>query len=102
MQNDLMRIVIYVLFAVLNGAIEILTLLMFIRAVLSWFPIVDRSSKFMGFLYMITEPVISPVRSLLSRFDFVRRFPIDLSFLATYLLLHIIQGILVSVYNLIL
>ncbi len=45
-----MQSLIYVIFTVLNGAIEIVTLLMLIRAILSWFPIVDRSSKIMSFI----------------------------------------------------
>ena len=91
-----MRSIFYVVVTVLNGAIEIVTLLMFIRAILSWFPIVDRSSNIMSFIYMITEAVISPVRSFLARFEFTRRSPIDLSFIVTYLLLHLVQVILVS------
>jgi|GEM_PF-1351173 YggT family protein len=94
-----MRIVFYIAFTVLNGAIEIVTLLMFIRAILSWFPLVDRSSKIMSFIYMVTEFVISPVRHVLNKFDSVRRFPIDLSFLVTYLLLHFVQVMLVSLYR---
>ena len=94
-----MRILIYIVFTVINGAIEILTLLMLIRAILSWFPVVDRSSKIMSFIYMVTEAAISPVRRFLDRFDFVKRFPIDLSFLATYILLHGIQVLLSSVYR---
>ena len=81
----------------LSGAIEIITLLMFIRAILSWFPGIDRSSKIMRYLYMITEAVISPVRKFLDRFPSVRSFPIDLSFLVTYLILHFIQILLSSV-----
>lgn len=93
-----MQSLIYVIFTVLNGAIEIVTLLMLIRAILSWFPIVDRSSKIMSFIYMVTEAVISPVRKVLWRFDSVRRFPIDISFLVTYILLHLIQVMLGSIY----
>ena len=94
-----MRIFAYIVFYSLNGAIEIVTLLMLIRAVLSWFPVVDRSSKIMSFIYMVTEAVISPVRRFLSRLPSVSRFPIDISFLATYLLLHLVQIVLSSVYG---
>ena len=91
-----MRLLVYIIFAVLNGAIEIVTILMFIRAILSWFPVVDRSSKIMSFIYMVTEAVISPVRRFLDRFDSLKSFPIDISFLATYLILHLIQIMLGS------
>ena len=95
-----MRILIYIVFIFLNAAIEIITLLMFIRAILSWFPVVDRSSKIMSFIYMVTEFFISPVRRFLDRFPSLRRFPIDISFLVTYLLLHLVQIIISSVYRL--
>ncbi len=91
-----MHLFLYILFTAVSGAIEIITLLMFIRAILSWFPVVDRSSRFMSFLYMVTEAVISPVRRLLNRFEAIRRFPIDVSFLVTYLLLHLLQSAFAS------
>ena len=91
-----MPLFLYILFTAASGVIEIITLLMFIRAILSWFPVADRSSRFMSFLYMVTEAVISPVRRLLDRFEALKRFPIDVSFLATYLLLHLIQSFLGS------
>ena len=94
-----MRIVFFVAFRILNIAIEAITLLMFARAVLSFFPAIDRSSKIMSFIYGVTEAVISPVRKLLERFDFVKRFPLDISFLVTYLILHLLQIALMSLYS---
>ena len=91
-----MRVLLYVALAVLNGLIEILTLLMLIRAILSWFPVADRSSKIMSFLYMVTDAVVYPVRKVLDRFESLKRFPIDVSFLATYILLHLVQAFLGS------
>ena len=87
---------LYVVLAVLNGLIEILTLLMLIRAILSWFPVADRSSKIMSFLYMVTDIVVSPVRRVLDRFDSLKNFPIDISFLAAYVILHLVQAFLGS------
>ena len=72
--------------------IDVLEILMFIRAIMSWF--IDHSNKFYGFLISITEPVISPVRKLLSKTSFARGTPIDLSFLVTYLLLEIVRMVL--------
>lgn len=69
---------------------------MLIRAILSWF---DRGeggflSALMGILTMITEPVIMPVRFLLSRFPAVNSLPIDISFLVTFLLLSFLRTVL--------
>lgn len=70
-----------------------LEVMMFIRAVLSWLP-VDDDSPVVNFVYMMTEPIIAPVRILLERFDFVRRLPIDLSFFVAFILLSVVQTLL--------
>ncbi len=59
---------------------------MLARALLSWAPF-DEENRLVGLLYMITEPFIFPVRSLLERFEFFRSFPLDLSFTITSMLL---------------
>ncbi len=93
-----MSTVLFVLYRVVYLAIEAVTLLMFIRAILSWLPFVNLPPAIAGFLYNVTEFFISPVRTLMFKFDFVKRCPIDLSFLVTYLLLHAVQGILTGIY----
>lgn len=69
---------------------------LFLRAILSWF-MREWDNKFMQALCTLTEPVLMPMRKLLSRFEFVRSFPIDLSFIATWLALDIIQVVLSSI-----
>ena len=91
-----MHILFYIIVRALGGIIEIITLLMFVRAILSWFPVVDRSSNIMRFIYMVTAAVISPVRKVIDKLGFARNFPIDISFLVTYLILHLIQVFLFS------
>ena len=61
-----------------------------------WLPVVFLDVPFS----LCTDVVTMPARRFLDRFDSVRRFPIDLSFLATYILLHLIQAVLISVYGL--
>ena len=84
----------YVVYTSLSFCIETVCLMMIVRAVLSWFPGVGRNSRIMAFIYTVTEFFISPVRNFMSRFDFVRRFPLDLSFLVTFILLDMLQGLL--------
>lgn len=66
---------------------------MFLRAILSWF-IRDEESVLMGFLAMVTEPIIYPVRNFLMRFRVVQQCPIDLSFMATFMLVFFLQQLL--------
>ena len=68
-------------------------LLMMFRAVLSWLP-VDEDSDISNFLFAMTEPVIYPVRMLLDRFEGLDEFPIDLSFIISFMLLSLVQMIL--------
>ncbi|MBQ2308770.1 MAG: YggT family protein [Clostridia bacterium] len=69
-----------------------LQLAMFIRAIMSWFP--TESNKFENFLYVITEPLIIPIRKLFEKFNWFQGLPIDISFFVTYLLLSIITLLL--------
>lgn len=70
---------------------DIAQTLMLIRAILSWFPNLS-GSKFYSFLYQLTEPLITPIRKLLSKTRFAYSM-IDMSFLITFLLLFLIQDI---------
>ena len=68
-------------------------LLMMFRAVFSWLP-VDEDSDISNFLFAMTEPVIYPVRMLLDRFEGLDEFPIDLSFIISFMLLSLVQILL--------
>ena len=89
-----MNSVIYVIFTTLNVCIDVITFLMLIRAVLSWFPAFGESSAVVRFIVGVTEFFISPVRVVMNRFNFVRNFPLDLSFTVTFFLFMILSGFL--------
>ena len=63
---------------------------MFVRAIMSWIPGADEN-RFGDFLYAITEPFIVPVRAILDRIPLFQGFPLDMSFLFTYLLLSLLS-----------
>lgn len=83
---------IYVLVNFVLIFIEVLTFAMLIRAVMSWFT--DGEGKFARFLYVLTEPVILPVRKLLVKMNWLQNSPIDFSFTITYLILILIEILL--------
>ena len=72
--------------------IDIISIAMFVRAIMSWF--VDGSNKIYNFLFSMTEPIIIPIRKLLSKTSLGTGLPIDLSFLLTVVLLEIIRTVL--------
>jgi YggT family protein len=86
----------------INVFAQILTWVLIARAILSWFaqPSFSNSNqmvflmKLYAFLCQVTEPLVSPVRRLLSRFN---TGPMDFSLFATMLLIIAIQRILVRI-----
>lgn len=69
--------------------IEALQWILLIRAILSWFPQVNES-KVGQIIYMITEPLLIPVRKLLEKIPALSTLPIDFSILFTWMLLQLI------------
>jgi YggT family protein len=45
----------------------VLALLIFVRAILSWFPNIDPRNPLVDFLYQVTEPLLAPIRSIMPR-----------------------------------
>lgn len=72
--------------------IDLISYAMFFRAIMSWF--VRDDNKIYGFLVMLTEPIVAPIRRLLSRSSVGQGLPIDLSFIITYILLGLLSAIL--------
>lgn len=69
------------------GAVQLAMLLRMILSLLG----IDEEGGLGAFLLILTEPVILPMRILLSRVRALEGLPIDLSFMATYLLLSILS-----------
>ncbi|MBR4295865.1 MAG: YggT family protein [Clostridia bacterium] len=75
--------------------LEVLQFAMLVRAILSWIPLSD-DNKIERFVYALTEPIIYPIRVLLSRFSTFQSMPIDFSFFITYILLILLSTLLSS------
>lgn len=73
--------------------LDILTTLMFLRAVFSWLPGLSES-RFGEFLYTLTEWVILPVRTLFDKMNWNAPMMIDLPFFVTFLLLSVVSSII--------
>lgn len=81
-----MPVILLILFFAVRLLLELFYVLLVIRAVLSWVPGVR--NRLTDFVYMVTEPVLSPVRNLLNRSRFGNlSLPIDLSFLVVLFIL---------------
>ncbi len=85
-----MTVVLYCICTALRLLVNLLETAIFLRAILSWFPI-DEDGFLPRLLYCLTEPVIIPVRMLLSRFGIGEDSPLDFSPMIAMLLLMVIS-----------
>lgn len=88
--------VLYIFAQIVNLLFAVIELAMLVRAIVSWIP--DADGAWLDLVYMITEPIIVPVRSLFEKIPLFRNSPIDFSFMIAYLLI-IILGELFSVFT---
>ncbi len=71
------------------------------RVLLSWLPI-SRDNKAVDLLYAITEPVLSPIRNMLSRSRFMANSMfsmIDLSPIVAFILIGVLRRAVYVVFN---
>lgn len=85
--------IIYTLISIISYALSLFDFCLLIRAICSWIP-QARDTKIYYVLFKITEPVLRPVRDIFMRWEFARRCPIDLSFIAVIILISIAQRLL--------
>lgn len=81
-----------IIFTLINVILYVFDLLLIVRAICSW---VDsfRQSMVYRFAFTVTEPILRPVRDLLFKIEWVRRCPLDLSFLAVVLLVNALMSV---------
>ncbi len=75
--------------------LDVLGYVIVARCILSLFASED--SKLLLFCYAVSEPVVAPVRRLLERIPALEDFPIDFSYVATFLFLTVVRTVLLSV-----
>ena len=88
-----MAAVLYLIIRFIVIFLDIVSLAMLGRAILSWFPS-DGPTRIGSFLYVVTEPFIIPIRALCGRFGWFRGVPLDMPFLLTLVSLSFVSMIL--------
>ncbi len=83
---------LFIIVGTVQVFISALMMLLFLRVLLGFFA--DEESKLHVFCAIVTEPVVYPVRALLSRIPALETFPIDITYMATYLILILVQSAL--------
>ena len=78
---------------VLVKFLDILTWIILIQCLMSWFP-GARYSRVYEILSMFTEPLVGPIRELLFRYIDI---PIDFSPIIAFFLISIVQRLIISI-----
>lgn len=75
--------------------LNIYSLIVLARVLLTWFPNVDRSHPLVQFLFDVTEPLLQPIREFLSQ-QFPQSGPFDFSPLVLLVGIMIIERVIVA------
>ncbi len=84
-------LVLSCLLATIGLILDVLMLMMFLRAVTSWFPGTSET-PFGEFLFTVTEWVITPVRALFDAFNLNAPMIIDIPFFVTFIILSVVSS----------
>lgn len=74
---------------------RVLMFLLLVRAVMSWV-VRDTRHPFVNLVYQLTEPILLPVRELFYKLGLMNS-GIDFSFLATIILLQLVENVVIRV-----
>lgn len=82
-----------ILFYTLSAILTLAEIALFLRAILSWFDPMGEG-RLSSFFYMVTEPLIYPVRRLFEKKGWFEGTPIDVPFLVVILIIAVLRGLL--------
>ncbi len=87
-------------FLILNAIIWLFRVIRYAiiaRALISWFPF-PRDNQIVRFLYIITDPILEPVRALIAKSALGRNMMVDFSPVVAFLLLSVIENIIIMIF----
>ena len=87
---------LYVTVTTVRLLIDLLQFALCINALVSWFP-VSEENVFVQLLDRICTPVLYPARLLVEKSDTLSSFPIDISYIVTYIALSVIGAMLPTI-----
>ena len=82
----------YVIHRVVILLLDCLQILMLVMVIMSWIPQL-RESRAYQIICSLVDPIIDPFRRLLYKIPGRDRFPLDLSFLAAWIVLSLVRGL---------
>ena len=88
---------LWIIYRTLSLFLYAFDFLLLVNAVCSWVP-EWRMSKVYMLSSRIIDPILSPIRKLMWKFDWARRCPIDLSFIVLVLLTRLLDKLLARLF----
>ena len=85
-----MDILIFLIKGILTAFLSVMNVAMLLRAIFSWID-PEGGMRFSVFLYMVTEPMIQPIRKLCQKMNWFQRTPLDIPFLIVIILLMLLE-----------
>ena len=77
----------------ISWLLSCLEILIFARVILSFAMVIFKKEwKIGNVIFFLTEPILAPVRKLLSRFEALNNLPIDFSVLIVWMLIGFLQN----------
>ncbi len=89
-----MEIILFLFGTIARLILRVYMMLLLIRALLPFLSFIDEESAVAEFIYTSTEPVLSPMRTVFDKYGIGAGVPVDISFLATYIILSIVHTLL--------
>ncbi len=74
---------------------RIIEILIFVRIILSWIRL--KENALVVFVYSVTEPILAPIRNMISRSSFGKNMMFDFSPIIAYVLLGVIKQIIILI-----
>jgi YggT family protein len=75
---------------------RVVEVLILIRVILTWIPF-RRENAFIVFIHSVTEPILGPIRNLVSRSSFGKNLMFDISPILAYVVLGAIRHIILLI-----
>ncbi len=79
---------------ILAAVLRVLQILLFGGILLFWFPM-DENSRIVKVVRACTEPLLIPVRALLSKIRFLQKIPFDFSYIVVFLFVELIIQLII-------
>ncbi|QNU68471.1 YggT family protein [Ruminiclostridium herbifermentans] len=92
----------YAIYIAVDYVLKIFEIALIARVLLSWLPI-SKNNKLVDLLYMITEPILAPIRGMLRRSSFLNNSMlsmIDFSPIVAFLLCDVVRNLIIMVFRL--